>query len=90
MLLIFDSICFWPSYYCVYRQSHPYKIMYNLCLSGPIEVKVGLLFENVLTGCIITESKCSRITQHLEFYTTRRRPILNHIIGEVNTIKVCT
>ena len=28
----------------------------------PIEVKVGLLFENVLAGCTTTESKCSRIT----------------------------
>ena len=46
--------------------------------SEPIEVKVGLLFENMLTGCPVTESKCSRITEHLEFHTTRRRPISNH------------
>ena len=39
--------------------------------SEPIEVKVGLLFENVLTGCTVTKSKCSRITQELEFYTAR-------------------
>ena len=32
VLLIFGSICFRPSYYYVYRQSHPYKIMYYLCL----------------------------------------------------------
>ena len=58
----FDSIYFRPSYYCVYRQSHPYKIMYYLCSSKPIEVKVGLLFEYVLIECTVTESKYSRIT----------------------------
>ena len=58
--------------------------------SEPTEVKVVLLFENVLTGCAVTESKCSRIIQHLEFHTARRRPILNHIIGGVDTIKACT
>ena len=50
---------------------------------------MGLLFENVLTGCIVTESKCSRVTQHSEFHTARRRPISNHIIGGVDKIKVC-
>ena len=30
--------------------------------SESIEVKVGLLFEDVLAGCIVTESKCSLIT----------------------------
>ena len=58
----FDSIYFRPSYCCVYRQSHPSKIIYYLCSSKPIEVKVGLLFEYVLMGCTVTESKCSRIT----------------------------
>ena len=58
----FDSIYFRPSYYCVYRQSHPSKIIYYLCSSKPIEVKVGLLFEYVLIGCTVTESRCSRIT----------------------------
>ena len=58
----FDSIYFRPSYFCVYRQSHPSKITYCLCLSKPIEVKVGLFFEYVLIGCTVTESKCSRIT----------------------------
>ena len=58
----FDSIHFRPSYYCVYRQSHPSKIIYYLCSSKPIEVKVGLLFEYVLIGCTVTESRCSRIT----------------------------
>ena len=36
----FDSIYFRPSYCCVYRQSHPSKIIYYLCLTKPIEVKV--------------------------------------------------
>ena len=45
----FDSIYFRPLYYYVFQQFHPYKIIYYLCLSEPIEVKVGLLFENVLT-----------------------------------------
>ena len=30
--------------------------------SEPIEEKVGLLFENVLTGCTVAESKSSRVT----------------------------
>ena len=58
----FDSIYFRPTYYCLYRQSNPSKIIYYLCLSKPIEVKVGLLFEYVLIGCTVTESKCSRLT----------------------------
>ena len=58
----FDGMYFRPSYHCVYRQSHPFKIIYYLCSSKPIEVKVGLLFEYVLLGCTVTESKCSRIT----------------------------
>ena len=58
----FDSIYFRPSYYCVYRQSHPHKITYYLCVNKPIEVKAGLLFEYVLIGCTVTESKCSRMT----------------------------
>ena len=57
-----DSIYFSPSHYCVYRQSNPSKIIYYLCSSKLIEVKVGLLFECVLIGCTVTESKCSRIT----------------------------
>ena len=57
----FDSISFRPSYYCVYRQSYPSKIIYDLCSSKPIEVKAGL-FEYVLIGCTVTESNFSRIT----------------------------
>ena len=62
LILIRSSIYFWPSCYCVYRQSHPSKIIYFLCSSKPIEVKVGLLLKYVLIGCTVTESKCSRIT----------------------------
>ena len=58
----FDGIYFISSFYCVYRQSHTFKIIYYLCSSKPIAVKVGLLFEYVLIGCTATESKCSRIT----------------------------
>ena len=58
----FYSIYFRPSYYCIYRQSHPSRIIYYLCSSKPIEVKAGSLFEYVLIGCTVTESKCSRIT----------------------------
>ena len=58
----FDSIYFRPSFYCVYRQSHPSKIIYYLCSSKPIEMEVGLMFEYVLIGCPVTESKCSRMT----------------------------
>ena len=59
----FDSIYFRSSFYCVYRQSHPSKIIYYLCLSSKtIEAKVGLLFEYVLIECTVTETKCSRIT----------------------------
>ena len=59
----FDSIYFRPSYYCVYRQSHPFKMIYHLCSSKPIVVKVGLLFEYyMLIGCTVTESKRSRMT----------------------------
>ena len=58
----FDSIYIRPSYCCVYRQSNPSKIIYYLCSSKPIEMKVGLLFEYVLIGCTVTESKCSRVT----------------------------
>ena len=57
-----DSIYFMLSFYCVYRQSHPSKIIYYLCSSKPIEVKVRLLFEYVLIGCAVTKSKYSRIT----------------------------
>ena len=74
----FPSIYFRPSYYCVYRLSHPSKIIYYLCSSKPIEVKVGLSFEYMLIGCTVIESKCSRIIKQLEFHTARRRPILNH------------
>ena len=56
-----DRICFRPSYYFVYQQSHTSKIIYCLCSSKPIEVKVGLLFEYVLIECTVTEGKCSRI-----------------------------
>ena len=48
-----DSIYFRPFHYCVYRQSHPYKIIHYLPLSKPSEVKVGLLFEYVLIGCTV-------------------------------------
>ena len=58
----FDRIYLRPSYYCVYRQSHPSKMKYYLCSSKPIEVKVGFLFEYVLIGCTVTENKYSRIT----------------------------
>ena len=47
------------------------------------EVKVGLLSENALAGCTVTESKCSRV----EFHIARRRPSL---VSEVDTIKACT
>ena len=57
--------------------------------SESIKVKVGL-FENVLAACTITGSKRSRVTQHLEFHTARRRPALNHIVGGMDTIKACT
>ena len=52
----FDIIYVRPLYYCVYRQSHLFKIIYYLCSSKPIEIKVGLLFEYVLIGCTVTES----------------------------------
>ena len=58
----FDSIYFGPSYYCIYRQFHPFKIIYYFRSSKLIEAKVGLLFAYVLIGCTVTESKCSRIT----------------------------
>ena len=58
----FDSIYLRHSYYCVHRQSHPSKIIYYLCSSKPIEVKVGFLLKYVLIGCTVTESKCSQIT----------------------------
>ena len=58
----FNSFHFRSSCYCVYRQSRPSKIIYYSCLSKPIEVKVELLFEYVLVGCTVTETKCSRIT----------------------------
>ena len=58
----FDSIYFRPSYYCVHRRYHPSKIIYYLCSSKPIEVRVGLLLKHVLIGCTVTESKYSRIT----------------------------
>ena len=32
----FDRIYFKPSDYYVYRQSHPYKIIYYLCLVNPL------------------------------------------------------
>ena len=64
VLLIFGSIYFRSCgvYYCVYRQSHPSKIIYYLCSSKSIEVRVGLLLKYMLRGRIVTESKCSRIT----------------------------
>ena len=33
----FDGIYFGPSYYCVYRQSQPYKIIYYLCLVNALK-----------------------------------------------------
>ena len=62
VLLIFGSICFRPLHYYVYRQSHVFQENELFAFSEPIEIKVGLLFENVLTGCNVTETKCSRIT----------------------------
>ena len=50
---------------------------------------MGLLFENVLKGCTVTKSKCSRVTQHLEGHTARRRPSYEWA-GGVDTIKACT
>ena len=62
-LLILIAFYFRPSYYYVYRQSHLYKIIYHMCLVTPLsEVKVGLLSENALARCTVTESRCSRIT----------------------------
>ena len=58
----FDIIYFRSSFCCVYRQSHTSKIIYYLCSSRPIAVKVGFSFEYVLIGCTVTESKYSRIT----------------------------
>ena len=43
----FDTIYFRTSCYCVYRQSDPSKIIYYLCSSKPIEMKVGLLFSSM-------------------------------------------
>ena len=37
----------------------------SFVFSELVEVKVGLLFENVLTGCTATEIKCSRIILYL-------------------------
>ena len=37
-------------------------IIYFLCSSKPIAVKVGLLLKCVLIRCAVIESKCSRIT----------------------------
>ena len=63
VLLILIAFYSRPSYHFVYRQSHLYKIIYCMCLVTPLgEVKVGLLSENVLAGCTVTESKCPRIT----------------------------
>ena len=81
---------FYVLYYCVYRQFHPSKIIYYLCSSKPIEVRVGLLLKYVLIGCTVTESKCSRITQHLEFHIARGRLIFKSLVGGVDTIKSCT
>ena len=75
----FDSIYLRPSYYYYVYPTVSYLEDNVLgVISDLIEVKVGLLSENVLIGCIVTESKCSRITQ--QFHTARRRPILNHKI----------
>ena len=64
VLIIFGSICCRPSYYYVPGiravSSLQDNIIFVFC--EPIEVKVGLLFENVLTGYTVTESKCSRVT----------------------------
>ena len=47
---------------CIPTVSSFKKIIYYLCSSKPIEVRVGLLLKYVLIGCTVTESKCSRIT----------------------------
>ena len=57
----FDRIYF-RYYIIVYTESLPSKIIYYLCSSKPIEVRVGLLLKYVLIGCTVTESKCSRKT----------------------------
>ena len=55
-----------------------------------IKVKTGWLFENVLTGCTVTGSKYSRITQHFEVHTARRREISNQWWGGSDKdIKTC-
>ena len=40
---------------------------------------MGLLFENLLTGCTVTESECS--TKETNFKS---------LVGGVDTIKACT
>ena len=63
VLLLLIAFVFRASYYYVDRQSHLYKIMcIRYMISDPVEVKVRCLFENVLAGCTVTESKCLRIT----------------------------
>ena len=87
----FDSIYLWSSFYCVCRQSHNSKIIYYLCSSKPLAVKVGLLFEYVLIGCtVVTESKYSWTTSHLEFHIARGISIFKSLVSEVDTIKACT
>ena len=59
----------------------------KLHISPDKEAFSGNTVKNGLTGCTVTESKCSRIAQHFEFHTARRRAILYHVIGGVDTIK---
>ena len=61
VLLIFGSICFKTSYYYVYPAVSAFQ---KICFvfSEPIEVRVALMIQNELTGCTVTEYKCSRIT----------------------------
>ena len=91
VLLILIAFIFRPSYYCGYRQSHPSKIIYYSCSSKHIEVKVGWLFEHVLLGCTVTESKCSRINNiTLGILYSTREIIFKALVSGEDTMKVCT
>ena len=86
----FDSIDFRPSYYCVYRQSYPYKIIYYLCSSKPIELEVGLLFEYVLIGCTVTESKIFTVKVIFGIPYNTKEAHFKSLVSGVDTIKACT
>ena len=59
VLLIFGRIGFRSSYY---RAVSAFQENILFVFSEPIEVKVSLLFENVLTRCTVTRRKCFQIT----------------------------